>query len=302
VPMSENTIGDEWKRAHEDNLAGRFDECIGRTRLLLRRDPNNARAHAYLADVLSKVDDWAAAIVEYRAALRINPAHTRWRTSLADALSEKGQSEQAIMECLEALRREPESCDVHNTLGWVFSRLDMFDAALSEQYEALRLAATDFEHRSVRYGICSTLFKKASFSSRRHKWHRLRHNWREFRDLAGYGPAGISETRGEWLEARAGLEEYESRYPGDPDVLTMLGQAQWELGEKDAALETLWKAFDIDPPDHWRFRYLSRHLLSLGKWRSFALVFQRAVDNTSLDPRDRIRTRARRWREESGRD
>jgi len=76
----------------------------------------------------------------------------------------------------------------------------------------------------------------------------------------------------------------------------MLGQARWELGERDSALETLWKAFNIDPWDHWYYYYLSPHLIGLGRWKGLLELFRYRMDNTSLDPHDRLRKRAERRR------
>ena len=289
APMSDDTIADLCRRADEDYHAGRFDECISRMRRLVQEYREDGGAHRHLAWVLGSLEEWDGSIAEYREAIRINPQDIVARANLAGALSESGDGERAIIECMEALRREPNNSYVHQCLGLIFFRLDMCDAALSEFDEGLRLDVTGEDHRAVQFGICITLFKKALLSRRRP-------GWLHPACITPFAPRPATPgTRSEWLAALQALEDYESSYPGDAEVLTMIGRVLWVLGEKNAAVETLWRTFETDPADFESLPYLARALFVLGRWKSFWRVFRRAVENANPDPRYKQEKRALRW-------
>ena len=280
--MSDDAITDEWHRANEDLDAGRFQECAERLRRVLQRDQGIWEAHGYLADVLKNLGEWDAAIAEYREAIRINPADARTRAGLAEALSENGEGEQAIIEGLEALRRDPNIWNVHYALAGAFHRLNMWNAALFECSEALRVDPTHQGDRVVQLAICVTLFERAFQSRGRYKWRIQQHFFAIFPTHRR-----TSVARSDWLAAREALEDYEKSYPGDPEALTLLGRAQWALGERSLVVDTLWKAFEADPSDPMPFSYLAKALLILGRWRSFRRLFWRASDSLKADPRYR---------------
>jgi len=293
--MSGENGADELGLANEDFLAGRFDECVARLRLLLRAQPDNGRAHRYLAHVLGLRGESDAAISHYREAIRVDPADTWSRAAMADTLSEKGESEAALVECLTALRLEPGSYEVHMSLARTFERMDMCDASLVELDEALRLSSAGYERKLAQYIMSGVLFRSAYLSSRRDRWRKLRDTWSDVRAITGLGPARISEGRSQWLEARESLKEFDNNYPGDTEVLTMLGQTQWELGEREAAVETLRRAVDIDPADRRIYYYLTGYLLRLGRLKSFWQLFWRGMNAGTLDPTYLLRKKARRW-------
>ena len=277
--MSDNTVEDEWHRANEDYKGGRFEESAERFRRIVRRDPAIWEAHSSLADVLKNLGEWDAAIAEYREAIRINPADIRTRAGLGEALSDKGEGEQAVIECLEALRRDPNCWHAHYALSAAFSRLGMWDAAIFECREALRFDLTAFEERAVRFAIGYAGFERTLGCRSRRNWLMLKRPGRIVRVRRG-----AAAKRGDWLAALEALKDYDTRYPGDPDSLTMLGRTQWALGERGVATDTLWKAFDADPSDPAPYYHLVRALLVLGRWKSLLRLFCQASASLNIDP------------------
>lgn len=61
------------------------DEDIEKCRAAIEHDPNNASAHAFLADALMKKRSYTAAAAQYQAAIELNPEVRSWRFRLDEA-------------------------------------------------------------------------------------------------------------------------------------------------------------------------------------------------------------------------
>jgi len=283
-------MDNDWRRAREGYDAGRFEECAERFRLILRRDPENSEAHRHLADVLGYLGEWNEAALEYRRAVQYDPNNVTARAGLATSLAKRGAAEQAIIEGLEALRLGPDNCSAHSGLGDAFYHLGMWNAALFEYREGLRASPEDPWNQFILTKAAFALFEKAY---RTGKWR----GWLALLGSGRFAPKDrrASDKRRNWLAAIEAFEDYERRYPGSSSVLTLLGRAQWAIGERSLAADTLWKAFAADPTASRPFAYLGRALFILGRWKSLPLLFRRAVDGMCDNPHYRRINRLERW-------
>lgn len=83
-----------------------FDE-LARVAELVRaalvNDPALAVAHAALANLVIRQDDYARAVAAYRCALLLEPEHADWRLALSEILHDLGETQSATQERVAAL-------------------------------------------------------------------------------------------------------------------------------------------------------------------------------------------------------
>jgi cellulose synthase operon protein C len=77
----------------------------------------------------------------------------------------------------------------------------------------------------------------------------------------GWGPAlrqqaELHSDTGDFAQARAVLEDAIRRAPLDPHNYGPLAQVHWQMGEREAALERVQKAIEMDPGYEWAWRAL----------------------------------------------
>ncbi len=94
----------------------------------------------------------------------------------------------------------------------------------------------------------------------------------------------------EWLaadravEARVLLEPVCARYPRDPEVWCLLGQAQGQTGAWAEAHGSLRRAADLAPADPAVWFFLGNTLLVLGRFSEAVSVYRRALEHNSRWP------------------
>lgn len=251
---------------------------LGNARLLAgdldgaRKDFNYAVVHserphgAYrgLALVYAEQGDQRAALENYRLELRLNPRNHEARVDLAEALLDAGDLDAATRELSHVVERDAGHVRALTRLGEVYARRGWMRAAVEHFERAAALAGTD----------------AALQSSLGHAYLRARkpdEALEHLRRAVGLDPrlhephltlAELLADRGEHLQVadvcRRGLEHH----PRDVQLLGMLAQALFELGETEEAEARVRELEEAAPPDHAEARERIGLLLAMnGRWR-----------------------------------
>jgi protein O-mannosyl-transferase len=101
---------------------------------------NNYKAHALLADALSREKHFPEATGQLQEAIRLQPNIPDLHYHLGTTLEDEGRMDEAINQYQETLTLNPNLADVHNRLGMALGHQGLPDEAIRQFQEALRLA------------------------------------------------------------------------------------------------------------------------------------------------------------------
>lgn len=96
---------------------------------LLKSDPYNARYHACLGDVYSKMESYGDALREYNEAIQLNPKYGEYHRKLGMALFYSGDCPGAIEEMELAVELQPNNYKNHEWLGFLQVKEGQYDEA-----------------------------------------------------------------------------------------------------------------------------------------------------------------------------
>lgn len=150
-------IDPNYAKAHDslanllEKIPGQQSEAISEYRAALRLDPDFAYAHYNLALALTDMPGGLpGAISEYEIAVRIKPDFVEARINLGRILLEiPDRLPEAISEFEAALRTEPGLAEAQCSLGIALAKIGKFDDAIAHLKEAIRLRPNDAEADSA---------------------------------------------------------------------------------------------------------------------------------------------------------
>ena len=105
-------------------IPDRSADAIAHYRAALRLQPDSAKGHTDLANILAASGQLPEAVSEYQTALRLEPGYASAHNNFGNALSRiPGRLPEAVAEYQAALRNDPENATVHNNLGTALAQL-----------------------------------------------------------------------------------------------------------------------------------------------------------------------------------
>jgi Flp pilus assembly protein TadD len=167
--------------AHDLMQANQIPEAIAEWRKALQMDPDDARAHFYLAVALTRNDqereavaeyrkacaldshqstwfahlalaqantgDLRSAILNYRKAIALDPSNAWAQADLGTVLYQTGQTQEGYQLLRKAVQTAPDFPDGHNQLGTVLAKMGRMDEAVAQLQKAISLAPTSVEYQ-----------------------------------------------------------------------------------------------------------------------------------------------------------
>ncbi|HYM00753.1 MAG TPA: aspartyl protease family protein, partial [Blastocatellia bacterium] len=132
----------------------KYDECYEHARVVLKQDPNNARAHSLLGVALLRSGYIPAAIAELEEAIRINPKDALAWGGLSEIDYYTNRTKEARQRSYYAYVLDPNEPDYLVTYARSSSRLEMFNEAADAYERYLEVAPrTDVERRARIQGL-----------------------------------------------------------------------------------------------------------------------------------------------------
>jgi tetratricopeptide (TPR) repeat protein len=195
--------------AELDAQNGRTEEALAAYDRAIATVPRIAQPRLAKAAFLLRLDRPEAALAEYRKVLEIDPKNVMALVSVGVLQAQANRPEEAKQSFAAAVAADPQVPRILNDIAWTeVERKGNLDRALIMAREAVS-AAPDAP---------------------------------AYRDTLGW----VLRARGELRPAEAELEKAAAK-AGKPDVLTHLATVRAELGERQAAVETLRRALALDP-------------------------------------------------------
>ncbi len=226
------------------DAAGAADHL--QTALTIMEDPKDRqKALAALGSAMAQLGDTAAAEADFRRALEIDPDHARAHIGLADLLAGRQRQAEAIVHYEAAAAAEPGSASIQIGLARLHLQAGDVDRALSCYREVLRRDPGQSEARLVlgRH----LLEQKDVFRAARHFQEVLRHSPENARALY---LLGIALARQDRLSAAADRFSEAVRIdPEFAEAHFNLGVVLAKTGKTEAARAALETALRIRPDD-----------------------------------------------------
>ncbi len=135
----------------------RYDLAEKELRLALAADPDDAMAHAQLADCLCKREQWTAAAEEAETAVRLAPDWDLAHYVLAMTLCGRNRFDEADAAIHEALRLNPEDADHYALLAELRWNQQQWQQALEAAEEGLELDAEHVDCNNLRAAALTKL-------------------------------------------------------------------------------------------------------------------------------------------------
>ncbi len=192
--------------------AGEADAAIARTRRLLEADPENTDLRALLARAYMADQDWERSEKEWRAVLGARPNSEEAHAQLAQVLLQLGRFEEGLGEIQRAIRINPRRSDARALHGNLLASLGRGDEAVEEWNAALRLDANNV---AALAGLAAHLRERSPDFALECA--------RRAVELSNWGRVGpirilvlVYRSRGELDRAREVLEKALAKFPDNP--------------------------------------------------------------------------------------
>jgi tetratricopeptide (TPR) repeat protein len=121
------------------NIDATLDASIKRYAEMLRKNPDDTRAHVHLGVVLTKQNRTAEAVAHYNKALQIKPGYVEAHNNMGIALVKQGRTTEAVKHYNEVLRINPNYVKTLNNLGLALMVQGRTVEAVEHLQEALRI-------------------------------------------------------------------------------------------------------------------------------------------------------------------
>jgi protein O-GlcNAc transferase len=131
-----------------------YDEAMRHLRRALLADPDDARIHYLLGNILREKEEYDAAAVHYRESLRIDPQFAEAYNNLGLTLQQEGRLDEAIDCYLKTLELNPSLTGIYYNLGTVFQ--DKRDFEKAERYY-LEAVARNPDDADAHYNLANVL-------------------------------------------------------------------------------------------------------------------------------------------------
>jgi Flp pilus assembly protein TadD len=234
-------------QAVESERKNDFESAAADLKKALEIDPDDARCHNNLADVLFRTGSIDEAIVQYQKTLELKPDSYQVHKDLGRALLIKERFAEAVPQLAQALEREPDSADLHNKLGRALAGAGRNAEAASHFEKAVSIDPGASEYRA-------NLGKAQAGEGR---YAEALATWREALRLDATAIPVLNDLA--WLlaacpeaDVRNGAEavklaEQAAGLPGgeSPEVLDTLAAAYAEAGRFPEAVATASRALDL---------------------------------------------------------
>ena len=210
---------------------------------ILKKLPNNARAHSNLGAILAENGQASEAMPHYERALLLQPDYVDAHYNMGIALTKLDRVPEAIAQYEEALRLSPDYSKAHNNLGVLLEKVGRMPEAVAQYKEALRLQP-DYPQAHFNLGKCLV------------KMGRPREAIDEFEQALRINPdqaearenlANVLNDMGRLTEAMSHYEEVLRNRPDYAEAHYNLGNLLLKQGQPDEAMRHYQQALRIDP-------------------------------------------------------
>ena len=145
--LADHWPADPWARlwaAFGRGISGAREQALAELAELARIELDQADFRQLLGIAFWTLEDWGAALPEFREAARLRPGSAVNHVNLAQALTRGGEYAAAVAALEQALALDPDLANAHHDLGYLLGeRLDEPERSLAHYREVIRLRPLD---------------------------------------------------------------------------------------------------------------------------------------------------------------
>jgi serine/threonine-protein kinase len=230
---------------------GKFDVGLQELEQAAKLDPRSADVHAALAEAYRQQGRLADAKNEFQTAMDLDPDNWRWPYLLGALQIDSGDLEGAEENLKAALAKTPDNARVLYDLGIVYRKQNR----LAEAQEVLQRSVALDARANPTTELGNVLFQKGDYAGAIEMFQRAtqisRSKYDAWGNLAAAYAADGERSKADEAYRKAislGLDEV-NKTPEDPFVVSLLGQYNANLHDRDRALPWMRKAVVLAPGD-----------------------------------------------------
>ena len=256
-----------------------LDAALAKAQAFAKDDPENSIYDLVSAGLYEKAGRPQDAVRLLEAAVAARPSDDALTIALSRLYISAGDQTKAEAVLTRRLTADPKSLAVRAALAGLYLTAGRTDDAKKNYDELLSQRPTDV----------AALLGLAEIAVAQKKWLEATDYITRARTAAPNDPASglllvtMYRLQQDWKQAKAAAAELVARFPTNVDVLDAQGRAQIAAGDKDGALSTYKRAYELAPNSR---PFLSRYLGLLKAAKNFPeerTVLQAALDR---DPRN----------------
>ena len=219
-------------------------------------------------------------IDEGKSDIRVNPNYARPHIDLGNILKNQGRLEEAKVEYQQAIRLAPENIEAHFYLGQILSDQDKPEEAITEYKKVIRLNPDNLKKANIYYNLGLILQKQGKSREAKTEYQQAIH----FNPNLAYPHDGLGlilKNQGKLEEAKA---EYQQAIRLDPNYAVAhvnLGNVLYAQGKLEEAKAEYQQAIRLDPNYALTHNNLGLLLEKQGKLEEAKAEYQQAI---RLDP------------------
>ena len=254
---------------------GRLDEATFQFKKALSLGSNHTSVHYRLGEIDYQKGDFEQALISFEEALRTTdnkPLQAMSHAALGATFLELNQFDRALQEYKAAFELDPTGNDIHSRLGEVYFELQQYDKAIeylekadeADAFAVIRLADAYWNKGDPNKSIAILFEATKRFDATP-----------EVYDYLGYY---LFETE-QYEEAIKILEQALSLSKDfNEKTLINLGNAHYELGYFDEALEVYQKIIDLFPKDSFTYRRIGFIYYEQNRLNDAVKIWQQMVE------------------------
>lgn len=228
------------KAAIKEKEYGKAIECFN---ALINAEPEDPRHYYHLALAQRSAGDKDGALKTYEKGINVSPANSLLLYNMGTLLDEAGEKEKAVQVLYKSLQGDEMLEDAFNCLGVLLGQLKRYRESVQVFDKGIHLYQNSYQlffNRGIVLGLARRLEDAADSYEKAYELNKTDPM------LIYYYTATLMKLR-EYSRAiriyKAGL----SYYPDDAELVYGLSKVYTHMGEKDAAVELLKKAAELDP-------------------------------------------------------
>ena len=251
-------------------------QAVAALREAVRLAPQEAEAHALLAQAHQLAGQPEGALESYQRALHLAPTRTEWSLGLGQVCLALGHPEVAITALQEALKHAPEAqlATVHYALARAYALSNLWPETFQNVEAALRL---DPENSAL-FQLQAEAYERLGVPDEAVRaWQQaVALNPRDTQTQIRYARCLLDLGRAD--EARAVYAQALSIGPDSPEVHLAAGRALLDMGEIEQAYQVLAQATDLAPHSAEAQAAFGEAALRAQKHEAAHAAFVRAAD------------------------
>ncbi len=283
TPTPTRTVQSWLVEADLNFKSGHLHQAIDAYRHVIKLEPDNADAYAWLARLLAIQERPEEALYMARKAVELDPQNATYLAVLAMTLDWNEKYDDAVTKALEAVDMDPNNAQAHAYLAEIYADMGNWDQALEEAKIAISLDDRDpFIWRNYGYVLEVRGEYRKAIDAYLHAAELVPLAFfylsvgRNYQALAGRERGEKADK--DFQEALRFFQKARQVEPNNPAPQDAIGWAYFQAGEHQKAMVQLKKVLEIDPNYAPAYVHLGNVYYVRRNYEGAIDMFQKAIE------------------------